>query len=732
MTIRELRWNKALAPGGADYEQLVRAYMPFVHGTALVLLPENPATVTDVVTAVFQTFALRWRKEPKRTLLATWFLRTSWFVVRKARKQLQLPAPPKLSVSAGQLALFNRLDKLPPKLLDPLIVRLILQESASRTAHTLRIKERRVEKRTARAVIKLAKAVRKFPEGPRPVALLESLNVPVPLEMESEVLNRLRSGTERREKNELTRAAARAWRGIAFGRNIRRLCKAGAAGIAVLLCVGLALAWLLMQGYLSLAVLRFVGGRLVKETPGLAEPAKPWPTEAEQRAELAAPKTAAELYNLTNIWPCHLSFTESAWNRLQPGRVPLAKISQSDGEITLRNPKARRNGLAGVIGLEFNWSEAQFRLAQQEFPRTAVRYRGNGTFVNSLFGPKQSFKLDLNKHNKAQNLAGVRTLNFVNSIPDNTYMHDALAERFFRDLGVPAPRTAFAYLTVDAPGSLGNRPLGLYVMIENIDDDFALDRFGSKKVPIFKPVTSTLFKDLGTDWKEYAGIYDLKTKATPDQLKHLIDFAHLVSQSDDAEFARRLSEFLDLEQFAGFLAGHVLTSSYDGFLSNGQNFYMYLDPKSNRFGFIPWDHDHGWGEFGYVSTNDRREQASIWDPCTYDNRFLNRVLKVETFRDLYRQTLERALRELFTVDRLYQQIDQVAAVIRPAIAAESDFRLHRFEIAVSTNWLEGARDGAPEGPKAPVHQMKRFIANRVKSVRDQLDGKAQGVILRGH
>jgi hypothetical protein len=130
-----------------------------------------------------------------------------------------------------------------------------------------------------------------------------------------------------------------------------------------------------------------------------------------------------------------------------------------------------------------------------------------------------------------------------------------------------------------------------------------------------------------------------------------------------------------------------------------------------------------------VATADRRERASIWQPASYRNRFLERVLKVEAFRTVYRRVLERAMTELFTVDRLYAQVDQLAAMIRSAVAAESDFRFRRFEVAISTNWLSGPRDGIPEGPKAPVHQIKRFIANRAKSVRDQLDGKAEGVVL---
>ena len=69
--------------------------------------------------------------------------------------------------------------------------------------------------------------------------------------------------------------------------------------------------------------------------------------------------------------------------------------------------------------------------------------------------------------------------------------------------------------------------------------------------------------------------------------------------------------------------------------------------------------------------------------------------------------------------------------IRPAVAAESDFRVKRFDQAISNEWLPGPRDGNPEGPDAPVHQIKRFITNRIQSLRDQLDGKNQGHRMTG-
>ena len=730
-TVRDLRRNAAVAPGGKSYDLLLQAHLPLVHGAASQLLPETADLVPGVVCAVFETFAVRWRKLPKNTALAAWLLKTTSFLALRQHSR-QRPGPDTVD-SRGEMvrAAFKRLNRLPAKQLDALALRCVLRQPTSAVASALRTKESRVEKRVARALKKLARPLRKHNAPMAPAALLATVAAPVPAELEQGLLSKLGAPSQPQPRSDLVRAALWSWRWANLRRVVRRTLAAFATVAFVLCAAGVTLVWLAQQGHLTNWFIRMSNRQLVKEIPELGESARPWP-QPRAGASLAgqkAPVSSAELYNLTNIWRAKLSFSREHWQSLQPSRIRPVSLRRPDGQMQLRNPNARRSGLAGVIGIEFAWSEAQLEFGDAAFSKVAVRYRGNGTYVNSLFGPKQSFKVDLNKLVKGQQLAGVRTLNFVNAIPDFSYVRDGLAEQFFRDLGVPAPRTAYAYLTLDAPGQFNNQALGLYVLVENIDADFALDQFGSKDVPIFKPVTTELFKDLGSDWSAYAGIYDLKTKATPAQREHLIAFARLVTHSTDTEFAARVGEFLDLEEFAAFLAGHVLLSSYDGFLVNGQNFYMYLDPRMNKFGFIPWDQDHSWGEFGYIATADKRERASIWEPSTYNHRFLNRVLQVQAFRSIYQRQLEHAISELFTVARLSAQIDNVAAVIRPAVAAESDFRLKRFDLAISTNWVAGPRDGAPEGPKSPVHQLKRFIANRSHSVRAQLDGTAEGVIL---
>ncbi len=363
------------------------------------------------------------------------------------------------------------------------------------------------------------------------------------------------------------------------------------------------------------------------------------------------------------------------------------------------------------------------------FRNTSARFKGNGTFVSSQNSYKRPFKIDLNKHLKSQRLAGRTTLNFHNLTADPSGVSDALAYEFFRQAGVPASRTAFARLRLTVEGRFEDRLLGLYVLVENPDAEWAQEQFGSDGFALFKPVTYELFKDLGDDWKAYEGIYDPKTKLKSKQCRRVIALSKLMTHASDTEFSARVGEFIDLDEFARFLACQVILSNYDGPLSNGQNFLLYLDPTTERFGFIPWDLDQCWGEFTYVGTIQQRERASLWHPWVGENRFLERMLAAQPVRERYRRELERLRATLFLPERLGRRLDELASVVRPFIAEESSHRLAMFkrETADERNEASASPNAPRSGPSG--FSFKHFFTARALSVTQQLDGQDEGIII---
>jgi spore coat protein H len=398
--------------------------------------------------------------------------------------------------------------------------------------------------------------------------------------------------------------------------------------------------------------------------------------------------------------------------------------------IQLQGSSGKRNGLASAMGVEFDYVKADLEFADRKFTNVAVRYKGNGTWMMSQGSIKRSMKVDLNEFVKGQKIAGISKLNFHNAVTDASWMNEVLSHALYREAGVAAPRTAYAKVYVTVPGKHDHKYLGLYSVVENIDDNFIDERFGTSKGALFKPVTPELFADLGDDWSQYKQTYDPKNEPSSAQTQRVIEFAKLVSHAKDEEFQSKVGEYLDLDQFAKFMAGTVWLSTLDSILGIGQNYYLYLDPKSRKFQFFPWDLDHSFGQFFLIGDQAQRNELSIEKPWRGENRFLERVFKIDGFQKAYRARLKEINETIGRPERITQLVDQVAAAIRPAVKEESGDRLARFDKAVAGESYESMGfGGGPPGMNAGVQPIKKFAVERTKSVAAQLAGKSKGADL---
>jgi spore coat protein CotH len=413
----------------------------------------------------------------------------------------------------------------------------------------------------------------------------------------------------------------------------------------------------------------------------------------------------------------------------------------------LQAAEGHRNGLAGAAGIDFKYVHADMEFDGHLLIDVAVRYKGNGTYMESRNSEKRSFKIDLNKYVKGQKLAGIAKLNLHNNVTDASWMNEVLSHRLFRDAGVPAPRTSYAKVFVTVPGTYDKEYFGLYSIVEDVDSHFAKDRFGSKEGAIFKPVTRELFNYQGDDWAAYDHTYDPKTDLSSGEQQRVIDFSKLVSSASDAEFSQKLAEYLDIDEFARFMSVTVWLSTLDSILMMGQNFYVYLHPETHKFEFVPWDLDHSFGQFPMGGTQEEREQLSILKPWRGSNRFLERVFSTEAFKRVYLVAMKEFSKTIFAPERFSRQVDELAAAIRPAVQQESEMKLARFDKVVSGESLDrfgpggGPRGRMPGGAGGPgrmrsgpggfmqaAKPIKAFAVARAASVSDQLNGKSDGAV----
>lgn len=114
----------------------------------------------------------------------------------------------------------------------------------------------------------------------------------------------------------------------------------------------------------------------------------------------------------------------------------------------------------------------------------------------------------------------------------------------------------------------------------------------------------------------------------------------------------------------------------------------------------------------------QRRNFSISHPWSSNNPFLGRVFAVPAFRELYLAKMAEFEDTIFKPQRIFNQVNEIAPVIRPAIVEESPSSAQWFDIIVSDNGAENYGE-----------TVKGFVKARAQSVADQLDGKTQGTTL---
>jgi len=463
----------------------------------------------------------------------------------------------------------------------------------------------------------------------------------------------------------------------------------------------------------------------------------------------ASTLTAEALFQTSKVWTIHLTLPNDGFS----ARMPMAPATPPPSAVQVTPPKeiptvlsldllkmvvaggflgpeGGRNGISASKGIDFKYVHASLDIDGITFADVAVRPKGNGTYNPVLTGKvqKPSLKIDLDKFVKGQKLAGVTTINLHNSLFDPTWMNEALALRLYRDAGVPAPRTAYARVYLTAKSGEAKRYLGLYTLVENVDERFTESRFKVAGGALFKPVTILPFKFLSKDWKDYNQMYDPKTDLTDADKQRVIDLCDLLTNAPDDTFTARVGEFIDIEAFAKYMAVAVWMANPDSLLDVGQNYYVHFNPTTKKYAFLPWDQDHSFGQFVPWRPIESQQTLDIMHPWL--NRFdkapfakqvdydlMTRMFKHEAFKKSYLAALSTLTRTLTQPERLAKQVDDLIPVLAPVVAEEpKDGRVISFNEATHEGkFRRPFNQNSPE-----INPIKVFVPIRQASVLAQL------------
>ncbi len=449
----------------------------------------------------------------------------------------------------------------------------------------------------------------------------------------------------------------------------------------------------------------------------------------EERQPVAAKgQMADDLFGFAKLHEFHLRFSREEWEKMQKVRTqPLFPVP---GKKT-PEPASNDANVGGSFGFIFPFAKATLETNGASYPDVAVRYKGGGSYVTSGGRLQRNLKIELDRHLETQTFHGLKTITLNSEAADPSRFREILGYALYRAAGVPAPRTAFAEVTLTVPGKYEKEYVGLYTMVEHIDKTFLRYHLTHHKGLLMKPERPPdlpwhrPFSYRGENWSSYARYYGAKRDATPEEGRHLVRFLRLLHFADDAKFRDEIEQYLEVDEFLRFLAVTALIANLDSIFVTGHNCVLYLHPVTKKLSFMPWDLDLSFAGFGMFGTPEQLANLSITHPYPGENKLVERILSAPAWSRRYRTIVEELMATSFTKAKALEILKDVEEAAREPLARTKKAAANRKEHGAGLG-MALANIFGPKQMSLPI-----FFEKRLESVSAQLAGTSKGFIPPG-
>ena len=364
---------------------------------------------------------------------------------------------------------------------------------------------------------------------------------------------------------------------------------------------------------------------------------------------LAADKklTLDELFPADRVLDVQITVAEKDWDKIR---------HQSRNFVSALHESRKVKPIDGP----YEYVNADVTIDGVKFEKVGLRKKG---FIGSQSSSRPSLKLKLNHTDKEQAIGGLTNLTMNNNKQDGSIVSQYMGYAVFNQAGSPAPRCAFAKVTVNG------KNIGIYSHVESIRKPLLARGFGNDAGTLYEGTVVDFYEDWEGSLEHKRG----DDKPGREKIRQLIQLLESEEASEEA-----IGRLVDLDSFYRFWAIEGLLGFWDGYSGNANNFFIYLNPKTDRFHFMPWGADALFRKRSMLNFNFRAPVS-----VKTKGRVAYRLYQLPESRERYRKTLHGLLKEHWVEDKLLAECDRIEALIKPHLNREQ----YRF-----TQSLDGTRD----------------------------------------
>jgi len=369
----------------------------------------------------------------------------------------------------------------------------------------------------------------------------------------------------------------------------------------------------------------------------------------------------------------------------------------------------------------FEYVPGTLKFTDETYENVGIRYRGNSSFYG-VPPPKKPFKVDFNLYVSGQHFHGVKKLNFANSLWDPSMMREVLGYDTFAAAGCPASRNSHVKLYVSVPGIYERELFGVYIAIEQVDKVYLTDRFSNNGGNLYKAAMwGADLKWLGGETAPYRECYEKKSNEVLDDWSDLIHFIDVLNNTDSASFKTEIEKVFNVDGCLSYLAANTALSNLDSVAGRNCNFYLYNNPATGKFEFIPWDLNEVFGNHTFPRDNgltaDEMLTLDIYKPVSPGEHVLiERILAVPEYMDVYLAKLRALVEGYFSESSMHLEIETIYDLIK------NDVYLDIYKQYSSADFDKSIVEDIPDDTSPErILGLKPFVTRRVTSILEQFE-----------
>ena len=338
--------------------------------------------------------------------------------------------------------------------------------------------------------------------------------------------------------------------------------------------------------------------------------------------------------------------------------------------------------------------EASVSIDGVVFPKVGLRKKG---FIGSLSHTRPSLKIKLNHVDKKGGIEGLTNLTLNNNKQDTSLMSQFMGYALFNAIGSPAPRCAYAKVTVNGEN------LGIYSHVETVRKPLLKRAFGNSDGPLYEGTVVDFYEGWENSFEHKRGD-DTRGRA---HINALIDLL-----ADPKATEADIGELVDLDSFYKFWAAEGVVGFWDGYSGNKNNFFVYLNPEDSKFHFTPWGMDSIFTKMSKLEfMNDRRAPISV----KTQGLIVYKLYQLESGRKRYADALTKILDNHWNAPELLATLDKTAVMVEPHLVPA--------QRVIEEDW--GGGRGARRNFNKPtfaseLEKVREFIRNRKSDIQAEI------------